>query len=317
MRRQLGHPSLTARWVAAQRLRLERTRPSTPGGDVEAERRLYRAVAGGVRVPARPRLRAGATDPLHRRRGRARHRARHGPDRAPRRRLRRPRPALRRRRRALVRGGPSRHASRQAPPAARARCRDRADVAYVALDLIDRRPGRRARRRPATTPPLPSLFVGEGLFDPHARGLGGRLLRMRARAGAGQRAGRHLPRRARRERAHPGAALRARAWSVRPPASAGATSSGPATREKLLVVTGWRVAHTESTARRRLDPGAHVLLVVCEPDPGRGADRRPLLSRAQVPAPDGASAPRAGRRHGDAPGRRRARPGPPPRPPAR
>src|SRR5271170_194996 len=51
MRHEHGHPSLQARWVAAQRLRLERTRPSTPGGDVEAERRLYRAIAGGVRVP--------------------------------------------------------------------------------------------------------------------------------------------------------------------------------------------------------------------------------------------------------------------------
>ena len=51
MRDDHGRPSLQARWVAAQRLRLERTRPSTPGGDVEAERRLYRAVAGGVSVP--------------------------------------------------------------------------------------------------------------------------------------------------------------------------------------------------------------------------------------------------------------------------
>ena len=46
-----GHPSLTTRWVAAQRIRLERTRPSTPGGDVAAERRFYRSLAGGVSVP--------------------------------------------------------------------------------------------------------------------------------------------------------------------------------------------------------------------------------------------------------------------------
>ena len=51
MRHGHGRPSLHARWVAAQRLRLERTRPSTPGGDLEAERRLSRAVAGGVSIP--------------------------------------------------------------------------------------------------------------------------------------------------------------------------------------------------------------------------------------------------------------------------
>ncbi len=46
-----GRPSVTARWVAAQRARLARTRPSTPSGDVEAEHRLYRDVAGPFVVP--------------------------------------------------------------------------------------------------------------------------------------------------------------------------------------------------------------------------------------------------------------------------
>ena len=46
-----GHSSLAARLLAAQRLRLERTRPSTPGGDVEAERRLYRSIAGSFSAP--------------------------------------------------------------------------------------------------------------------------------------------------------------------------------------------------------------------------------------------------------------------------
>ena len=36
---------MTARWVAAQRLRLEHTRPSTPAGDVHAEHTLYRDIA--------------------------------------------------------------------------------------------------------------------------------------------------------------------------------------------------------------------------------------------------------------------------------
>ena len=46
------HPSAGARWVAAQRLRLERGRPSTPSGDVAAEHRLYRSVAGRMPAPA-------------------------------------------------------------------------------------------------------------------------------------------------------------------------------------------------------------------------------------------------------------------------
>jgi len=37
-----------------------------------------------------------------------------------------------------------------------------------------------------------------------------------------------------------------------------------------MVVTGWRVTHAESSSERRLDPGAHVLMLVCEPDPARG-----------------------------------------------
>jgi methyltransferase (TIGR00027 family) len=47
-----GRPSVTARWVAAQRARLAGTRPSTPGGDVAGEQRLYRDVRGGL--PALP-----------------------------------------------------------------------------------------------------------------------------------------------------------------------------------------------------------------------------------------------------------------------
>jgi methyltransferase (TIGR00027 family) len=46
-----GRPSVSARWLAAQRDRLEGTRPSTPTGDVAAEHRLYRGVAGVLAVP--------------------------------------------------------------------------------------------------------------------------------------------------------------------------------------------------------------------------------------------------------------------------
>jgi methyltransferase (TIGR00027 family) len=47
-----GRPSLSARWAAANRARLERTRPSTPGGDVAAERALEQSVRGFVAWPA-------------------------------------------------------------------------------------------------------------------------------------------------------------------------------------------------------------------------------------------------------------------------
>jgi methyltransferase (TIGR00027 family) len=47
-----GRPSVTARQVAAHRARLDGTRPSTPGGDVAGEQRLYRDVGGGL--PALP-----------------------------------------------------------------------------------------------------------------------------------------------------------------------------------------------------------------------------------------------------------------------
>jgi methyltransferase (TIGR00027 family) len=53
-----GRPSLSARWAAANRARLERTRPSTPAGDVAGERALEQSVRGPVAWPA------GRTAPL-------------------------------------------------------------------------------------------------------------------------------------------------------------------------------------------------------------------------------------------------------------
>jgi methyltransferase (TIGR00027 family) len=43
----------------------------------------------------------------------------------------------------------------------------------------------------------------------------------------------------------------------------------PGDPEKLMVVTGWRVTHTESSPGRRLDPGAHSVILVCAPGPPR------------------------------------------------
>ena len=59
----------------------------------------------------------------------------------------------------------------------------------------------------------------------------------------------------------------------------------PGDPQKLAVVTGWRVTHADSSAERRLDPGAHTVVLVCEPDP---ATRCVMEDLAQEPAPDGA-----------------------------
>jgi hypothetical protein len=45
----------------------------------------------------------------------------------------------------------------------------------------------------------------------------------------------------------------------------------PGDPEKLMVVTGWRVTQAESTPESRLDRGAHVLVLACEPRPPRRA----------------------------------------------
>jgi methyltransferase (TIGR00027 family) len=115
----------------------------------------------------------------------------------------------------------------------------------------------------------PSLFVCEGLLDS---------LTLEAAASLCATVG---------ARAAPGSALTA-TFSVLPEPGAPARALRSATEllrraaeeprrnefrpgdpEKLVVVTGWRVMHTESSAERRLDPGAHTLILVCEPDPAR------------------------------------------------
>ncbi len=116
-----------------------------------------------------------------------------------------------------------------------------------------------------------SLFVAEGIFD---------TLTLEASASACA---------ALRSRAAPGSVLVA-SFSVVPDGSAPArvlrSATGllrqvadeprrhewrPGDPQKLAVVTGWRVTHADSSAERRLDPGAHAVVLVCEPDPARGA----------------------------------------------
>jgi methyltransferase (TIGR00027 family) len=268
MRHEHRHPSLQARWVAAQRLRLERTRPSTPGGDVEAERRFYRAIAGGVRVPV------GSASALAQRtqvidaevaralgRGTAQVVLLGAGDDG----------------RALRFGGGAVRWFEVDRPAAQTAKRRRlqelhvatTDTVYLGLDLL-------ADDLAAALPAAghdagaPSLFAAEGLFD---------ALTLEAAAAVCA---------AVRAAAAPGSALVA-TFSISPEGSeltrALRSVTGlvrratdeprrnefrPGDPQKLLVVTGWRVTHIESSAERRLDPGGHMLLAVSEPDPERG-----------------------------------------------
>ena len=162
-------------------------------------------------------------------------------------------------------------------------------------------------------PALPSLFVAEGLFD---------ALTLEAAAAVCS---------AMRARAGPGSALVA-SFSISPEGSeltrALRSATGvvrqatderrrnefrPGDPQKLLVVTGWRVTHTESTANAASTRAPTCSWSSASRTRDEGADRRPLLSRAQESAPAGATAPPGGPRHR---GRSRlapARRGPPPR----
>jgi methyltransferase (TIGR00027 family) len=266
--RRAGHASLTARWIAAQRLRQERTRPSTPGGDIEAERRLYRAVAGSVNVPVgRASSLAQRTRVIDAEVARALGRGMTqivllgaGDD-----------------GRALRFGGGTSRWFEVDRPQAQADKRSRLSALgiatsatqYVEIDLLADDLGV-ALEAAGHDAGAPSLFVGEAVFD---------TLTLEATASAC-------------------AALRARAtadsvlvatFSVVPEGSGPARAvrsatdfvrqatdhprhngSRPGDPQKLMVVTGWRVTHAESSSEQRLDPGAHMLILVCEPDPARG-----------------------------------------------
>ena len=268
MRHDHGPPSLQARWVAAQRLRLERTRPFTPGGDLEAERRLYRAIAGKLNIPVgRSSALAQRTQVIDAEVARALGRGTAqvvllgaGDD-----------------GRGLRFGAGAVRWFEVDRPAAQADKRRRLealDIAtdgttYIGLDLLDDELGA-ALRAAGHDAGAPSLFVAEELFD---------ALTLEATASVCF---------ALRTRAAPGSTLVA-TFSILPEtgeltrtlrSAAGLLRQAtderrrnefrPGDPQKLMVVTGWRVTHAESSAERRLDPGAHVLILVCEPDPDRG-----------------------------------------------
>ena len=286
-----GHPSILARWVAAQRLQLERTRPSTPQGDVAAEHRLYSAVAGAVRAPSGHAgqatalaLRTQVVDAeVARAIGRGTTQV------------------------VLVGAGYDGRALRFAGGATRWFEVDRAatledkrrrlreleiepvGVTPVTFDLLDplgRRasgPGRAglsglsggsrgasgidvALRVAGHDATAASLFVCEGLFDTLTLEAAASLAdALRARAAAGSVLVADFA--AAPEGGAPVRALRAATGLVRRATDEPRRSEfRPGDAQKLLVVTGWHVTHTASSAERRIDPGAHTVVLVGEPD---------------------------------------------------
>jgi methyltransferase (TIGR00027 family) len=263
-----NHPSLSARVVAAQRLRLERTRPSTPDGDVEGERRLYRALAGSVDVPlGRASALAQRTQLIDAEVARALgHRTTQivlvgaGDD-----------------GRALRFGGGATQWFEVDRPGAQAEKRRQLGqlgiatpgTKYVGLDLLRDDLGA-ALGSAGHDGGAPSLFIAETVFDTLTLEATAALCRaLRARAAAGSVLVAMFP--VLPEGSGAVHALRSARAALRqathgPPRH----EYRPGDPQKLLVVTGWRVTHAESSAERRLDPGAHTVMLVCEPDPVRG-----------------------------------------------
>jgi methyltransferase (TIGR00027 family) len=272
-----GRPSVAARWEAAQRGRLAPTRPSTPGGDVEAETRLYRDVAGtfapALGHPAELALRTRVVD------AQVAHALGRGVEqvvlvgagydgRALRfgdgstRWFEVDRPSVLADKDARLRALGIAAANRRAVAADLGEAHG--DVGLLG-DLGDalEAAGHRTDRR--------SLFVCEGVLAALALAAAATLCEtLRARAAAGSTLVAAFP-------VFPDAAAPARAvreatgllW--RAAGESRRDEYRPGDPEKLLVVTGWRAIHTEATAEQRLDRGARLLLTVSEPaaTPGR------------------------------------------------
>ncbi len=272
-----GRPSVHARWVASQQLRLERTRPSTPEGDVGAERRLLRDVAGAgagtVAFPfGRSSVVAQRTRVVDAEVGRALGRGTtqvvllgSGYDGRP-----------------LRFGGGRVHWFEVDRPATQADKRRRLDTlgidatgsTSVGLDLLEGGPDLgSALAEAGHDADAASLFVCEGLLDSLTLEAAATLCRtVRDRAAPGSvlvAACTVAP-----ETGAPARAVRAVADLVRQATDERRRSEfQPGDLQKLMVVTGWRVTHAESSAERRLDPGAHALVLVCEPDEDRSGPR--------------------------------------------
>ncbi len=262
-----SRPSVTARWVAAQRARLERTRPSTPTGDVAAERRLYRDVAGPfVRPVGRPTGVAARTRIVDAEVAAALGRGIDqivlvgaGYD-----------------GRALRFGGRAARWFEVDLPSTQADKRRRlaalgiepGGVCYAGADLasgdLDG-----ALERAGHDPAAPSLFVCERVLASLTLEATASLCRtLRARAAPASVLVGSFP-----VAPAPGALRRV----LRLASGVGLGALGeprrnelsPGDPEKLMVVTGWEVTHAESSTGSRLDPGSRLLLVVGRPGPRR------------------------------------------------
>jgi methyltransferase (TIGR00027 family) len=264
-----GRPSLTARWVAAHRARLERRRPSTPEGDVAGERRLYRDVSGVFAIPlGRPTGMAVRTAFVDNEVARA---IGHGVEQI----------VLLGAGydgRALRFGGghmrwfeidfPSTQADKQrrlsslgVEPKA---------VTSIGLDLMKSHGEEdlgAALAAAGHDPERPSLFVCEGLFA---------YLTLEVVASLCTTL---------RARAPQGSALVATVLVVPESGTRGQTLRGaldrllrligesrrseyfPGDAQKLMVVTGWQVARSQVSAPSRVAQGSHLLVLAAEPDP--------------------------------------------------
>ena len=262
-----GRPSVAARWEAAHRARLAHTRPSTPGADLEAERRLYRDVSGALALPV-----GDPTGVLERTRVVDAEVAR----------------AIGRGTtqvvllgagydgRSLRFGGAPVRWFEVDRPATQTDKRRRLDalgirtsgISYVALDVMTGDLGA-ALDAAGHDRDAPSLFVCDGLLASLTLEATASLCEtLRARA--------------------PGASVLVADFHVAPEPGPTArvlrATTGPllgligdprrnefrpGDPEKLMVVTGWRVAHAERSAESRLDRGSHTRILVCEPGAAR------------------------------------------------
>jgi methyltransferase (TIGR00027 family) len=261
-----GKPSVTARWIAANRALQAETRPSTPGGDPEAEARLYEGMGRWFVLPGlRPTGLAERTRFLDAEVARAIGQGvgqivliGAGYD-----------------GRALRFGGgavqwwevdfPATQVDKRARVAALGLAESPA-VHYVGLDLMTGDLGA-ALAAAGHVAAEPTLFIAEGLLAyltlavcasvceaVWARAAPGSVLAVNFRVApeAGP-VGRAL-------RGSVGAALAGLHEERR-------TEFRPGDPEKLLVVTGWRVVRSDRSAPNRLDGGSHLLVVGAEPAP--------------------------------------------------
>jgi methyltransferase (TIGR00027 family) len=264
-----GRPSLTARWVAANRVRLERRRPSTPEGDVAGEHALYRDVSGIVAIPlGRPTAMAERTAFVDNEVARA---IGHGVDQI-----------------VLLGagydgrplrfgGGTTRWFEVDEPRTQDDKRRRLAalgveprSVTYIGLDLMATHETEdlgEAMAAAAHDPDRPSLFVCEGLFASFTLEVIASLCTsLRARAPEGSTLVATVlvvP-----ETGSGGQALRGAVDLVLKVIGAARRSEFyPGDAQKLMVVTGWQVARSQVSSPGRVAQGSHLLVLAAEPDP--------------------------------------------------